>query len=645
MANNYSQFDKIMQELIKGKSVEDFDGNALGKFIEHQDAFWDGLLHFLQNEDQSFLGAYGVRQVDFPTNTQSVVEYINDNADLVDSFLDTCLNGTDTHWNESFNYLLEYFNSMYDNNAEIDNTNLKISDIFNANAGNSFNSRLDEEWVIPWENIDEENYGEVRGNDKIERVLNDKEFLQFTHMFNKYIRLLMPEYQREVQIEDLNRNFWVIGQVLTAICSYLFNDIAPLNELFNGMLDEITQLWENLLALWVCFSTISQYDRYKTIQPIVVPMSSKDYLYFQQYDDFDRNTIIDDVIAYMQFVAEQTYQLDYVIDSFKESSLVIIPEVRQKSYRENYHAKVIYPGAIVINRKERMGISDLSNNASNQAIDQNKPYTFSYFPFLDENDNMFIVEITQGGTVKIFDTDITSEIWCLTDKNNKYHFYKPFNQNCGYGGDQIIAAIRTIFSNANLVIGSDYKTLNFSINARCYDVAQQLSGVGVSERLIVSYTGLKQNGEVSYTLTTNSATSADTPPNTDVKITKGWYRGEVVSWQLVNEPTFNISLDIDWSRFSEEEKAYFNIQLINAKSYMTVQRLTVQNGEVPSFTNLESYDLTGNIIEYTFRVTTPGTNVYPVCPIPNRISYLSPDKTFSKITCYHYSREVEEDVQ
>ena len=97
-------------------------------------------------------------------------------------------------------------------------------------------------------------------------------------------------------------------------------------------------------------------------------MSSKDYLYFQQYDDFDRNSIIDDVVAYMQFVAEQTYQLDYVIDSFKESSLVIIPEIRQNSYRENYHAKVIYPGAIVINRKERMGISDLSNNASNQAI-------------------------------------------------------------------------------------------------------------------------------------------------------------------------------------------------------------------------------------------------------------------------------------
>lgn len=168
MANNYSKFDAIMQELINGRDVSHFDGNSLKEFIKHQDAFWDGLLHFMQNEDTNYLGWFGVRQIDFPgSGVQSVVEYINDNADLVDSFLDTCLNGTDTHWNESFNQLLEYFNTMYDNNSEIDSTNMKINDILNANAGNSFNSRYDEEWVIPWENIDEDNYSEVRGNDKM----------------------------------------------------------------------------------------------------------------------------------------------------------------------------------------------------------------------------------------------------------------------------------------------------------------------------------------------------------------------------------------------------------------------------------------------------------------------------------------------
>jgi hypothetical protein len=67
----------------------------------------------------------------------------------------------------------------------------------------------------------------------------------------------MPEYERTVEIEDLNRNFWVIGQVLTGVLSFLFDEDSPINDLFNGMLDELAQLWENLLYLWVAFALIS----------------------------------------------------------------------------------------------------------------------------------------------------------------------------------------------------------------------------------------------------------------------------------------------------------------------------------------------------------------------------------------------------
>mgnify|MGYP004419405303 CR=1 FL=1 len=49
----------------------------------------------------------------------------------------------------------------------------------------------------------------------------------------------MPEYQRVVEVEDLNRNFWVIGQVLTGILSFLFDEESPLNGILNGILDEI----------------------------------------------------------------------------------------------------------------------------------------------------------------------------------------------------------------------------------------------------------------------------------------------------------------------------------------------------------------------------------------------------------------------
>jgi len=38
----------------------------------------------------------------------------------------------------------------------------------------------------------------------------------------------MPKNTRRVEIEDLNRNFWVIAQVITAIGTYLFDPNGPI---------------------------------------------------------------------------------------------------------------------------------------------------------------------------------------------------------------------------------------------------------------------------------------------------------------------------------------------------------------------------------------------------------------------------------
>ena len=124
-----------------------------------------------------------------------------------------------------------------------------VEDILKANAGYSFNQSGDSgEWVRPLTNIDEEKYGEVRNSDKIEGVLNSEKNMQFTHtqtegqsdnknQITKYIRLLMPKYTRRVEVEDLNRNFWVIGQVLTAISAYLFDDDGPLTNMLKRLLN------------------------------------------------------------------------------------------------------------------------------------------------------------------------------------------------------------------------------------------------------------------------------------------------------------------------------------------------------------------------------------------------------------------------
>lgn len=226
---NYNKFDEVMEELLTGKdgsAAQNFSGAALKDFAEHQDLFWDGLLQYLQNENEKSGGIFGIRQNMFPDKTESVIEYINDNADLLDNFLDECLTNPPYHWNESFQRLLSIYKAYFIDHGEIDHTNITVGDVINANAGNSFNNGL---WVKPWENIDKDSYGKVRNNDKIKRILNDDNFLQFTHnLFAKYIRLLMPEYERTVEIEDLNRNFWVIGQVLTGVLSFLLMKILQL---------------------------------------------------------------------------------------------------------------------------------------------------------------------------------------------------------------------------------------------------------------------------------------------------------------------------------------------------------------------------------------------------------------------------------
>lgn len=86
-----------------------------------------------------------------------------------------------------------------------------------ADAGNSFTSapyvQPDEDQSDPFRS-----YEGVRGNDKILSVLQNKTNLQFTEDDNcDYLRLLMPMYPRRVEVEDLNRNFWVIGQTINFI--------------------------------------------------------------------------------------------------------------------------------------------------------------------------------------------------------------------------------------------------------------------------------------------------------------------------------------------------------------------------------------------------------------------------------------------
>ena len=185
--------------------------------------------------------------------TKDLDETINLEPDIDSSFSFDTWFDTTSYWNESvknlWNDWIKHIPS--DPNAKPRD----IKDIKNSDAGFDFSK---EPYVKPDLNIDSQTYENVRGDDKIESVLKNKKQMQYTHTQNKtdgvdtekYIRLLMPKYLRRVEVEDLNRNFWVIAQTIGLISDYLLNPNSPLNKLIEGMLKEIAQLWDNIHRIW-----------------------------------------------------------------------------------------------------------------------------------------------------------------------------------------------------------------------------------------------------------------------------------------------------------------------------------------------------------------------------------------------------------
>jgi hypothetical protein len=78
-------------------------------------------------------------------------------------------------------------------------------------AGNQFS---EPPYVKPDINDDGKTYEDVRDSDLSTSAAKNSDNLQFTRNITSnadYLRLLMPKYSRRVEVEDLNRNFWVIG--------------------------------------------------------------------------------------------------------------------------------------------------------------------------------------------------------------------------------------------------------------------------------------------------------------------------------------------------------------------------------------------------------------------------------------------------
>lgn len=174
---------------------------------------------------------------------------LKDNIDQNFSLEDAAGNVLE-YWNESVKKLLEKLKDELDNPwGSSENINKNVSKEHDA----AFD--FDKQYVSPNLNLNSEKYEDNR-TDEIISVLQNKKNLDYTigeisSELKKYVtRLIMPQYQRRVEIEDLNRNFWVIGQNLSLLNKFILDLDGPILGAIKDLISEITGLWDNIYRIW-----------------------------------------------------------------------------------------------------------------------------------------------------------------------------------------------------------------------------------------------------------------------------------------------------------------------------------------------------------------------------------------------------------
>lgn len=309
-------------------------------------------------------------------------------------------NPSNSIWNESLNRIITHYNEMYDKiehstilyddkalvdgliygkeqettEGEIYYQTFNTEDIRKADAGNSFSQNDDEKWVKPWYNLDTApqsfeyqcSYDYVRGDDESLLALTNQSNLNFTREQTeelvRQIRLLMPKNSRRVEIEDLNRNFWVIGQVVSGISAYLYGPNSIFSYMFENILKELIQLWENIMYQWVQIAllTLPPIDGiHKEFFPI--PISSIQN--YKKYDNFD-NIEGYNILSYIQG------RIASYADKYSRSHLVLIPYIRNNNYQKNYFNEIIIPYICFYNRsKNQWSYCEILNAIPNGSSD------------------------------------------------------------------------------------------------------------------------------------------------------------------------------------------------------------------------------------------------------------------------------------
>lgn len=342
-----------------------------------------------------------VNKNSLPDNQTSVIEYVDEKADLSRHDAGSTIENLEKlkyFWNSSVGLIADFILNNFQNSYLDDESNIipkkdgkqlgKITkrDIIAADAeetnevGNA---------VRPLTNIDGETYDRVRNQDydlKKDSNGNDIPYpygladksrdlfnlpiegsnnLTYTrrkeeNSDNNYgTRLIMPKNVRRVEIEDLNRNFWVIAQSIMTIGNYIFED-GPFSQTIQAFSSEIIQLWENTLYLWIrVYYEHNRAAKDNIILTLPVPadgvLTSNKYNNYYVIPDSDSGELI---IGGERLPEEDEIKviiinrLSYLIDKYPQSNICVIPYIRLNNYKHNYFTSIYYPGVYFYLRKQ-----------------------------------------------------------------------------------------------------------------------------------------------------------------------------------------------------------------------------------------------------------------------------------------------------
>lgn len=513
----------------------------LGLTPQTQKEFWKNLLALLKGQASPISLADGQK---------GLFKFITDNADLTDaqippdeliSYLYEDIKALansqeDSYWNESLQKLIEFFLDRFDFEATTtvlpingEGKSITVQTLKDANAGANFpeyNSNYPNQYVIPWWNADGKSYEEERGHDQLTNTIERPNKLQFTRNgeesqgdVNEWIRLLMPQYGRRVEIEDLDRNFWVISQVIAAISNYLFGDDCPIPKTLEGMTREINELWENVLYLWLGIAATSQ-EQNNDVQVIVMPLPPRAEDHGRKFDMLDESELYSYKTTEEGLVITIPDEADFLADIYKRigylselynKNLCVIPYIRLDNYKHNHYAAEWYPYICTYHK---------ANGWSAQRIKErvgDKIYELVISPKY-EIDNRFSPNIYAS----------------KQDSNGRLLYKYPFselNMTNSDGRLMLYAALRTIPE-----ISIELTAANIKVNSlkiRVYDASNDVVNGTSREIGVYSYINEGLESYVYYTPTNSAAPQEDDLLHYKRFETNkpGYYLGEIPSWK------------------------------------------------------------------------------------------------------------------